>query len=166
MSRGIPILKWAPKARPLAKSVTLFPTERAAGSPSCNTRQSSDPVRSPHEMVGKPSTWTVDWSPYSPEETYSDLTEALRRTADGDARRKWRNTLEFFEFRRDYWSKHDGTIAWRKVYLVRFLTQPGQAQLTQLGYPRRARHRRSNTHVRHSLILTRSAFTSSGLRTG
>ena len=54
----------------------------------------------------------------------------------------------------------------RKVYLVRFLTQPGQAQLTQLGYPRHVQAPMIKHTCKTFAILTRSAFTSSGLRTG
>lgn len=49
--------------------------------------------------------WTVDWPPYSREETYRILQDGVRKTTDAEARRKWTNTLRFFESRQAHWSR-------------------------------------------------------------
>ncbi len=60
----------------------------------------------PSKSRSKTQAWTVDWPPYCPEETHRILQDALGRTTEIDERRKWKNTLEYFESRHMYWSGH------------------------------------------------------------
>jgi hypothetical protein len=58
----------------------------------------------PLKSQTKTRAWTVDWPPYSPEETRQMLEGALGRITDTDAMRKWKNTLDYFASRQAHWS--------------------------------------------------------------
>jgi hypothetical protein len=58
----------------------------------------------PTKAQNKTRAWTVDWPPYSPKGTHRILQDALVRVTEMDARRKWKNTLEYFESRQAHWS--------------------------------------------------------------